>query len=269
MSAAIAGLALSVGGAVMSANAASQNSKAQGRINSSNLELSRAQIAGENADRKSSNQIKAAQGGLARFMMTQNNKRLLDNAGKARAAAQQTLVRMQDSMASGDLESQISAAEAAGAFAANAAFNGTGGNAVDLIDMTMRLKQGRARAAQEQANGYATYDQVSQIAGIVPQAISGLDMGSVSDGLDLAENVAPAGLTTSKGPSVLGGALTGLLSSQFLKPAAQEIGNMFKGSGSDGMVGSGLKVGGQTEGFNLGSTFSFNDTGAGTSYRLF
>lgn len=269
MSAAIAGLALSVGGAAMAASSASQGRKAQGRIDASNLTLARAQIEGENADRKSSNQIKAAQGGLARFMMAENNKRLLDNAGKAQAAARQTLVRMQDGMASGDLESQISAAEASGAFAANAAFNGTGGNAVDLIDMTMRLKTSRARAAQEEAHSYATYDQMAQIAGIVPQAISGLDMGSVSDGLDLAESVAPAGVARASGPSVLGGALTGLLSSQFLKPAVQGLGEMFKTAGAAPATGSGLRAGPKTEGFRSTSTFSFNDTGAGVSYNLF
>lgn len=265
MSAAYTSLAISGFGAISSTSAARNQAKAAARIDALNLMLTREQIAAQRVERAAANQTKAAQGSLARYMQSENNKRTLNNAGKAHAAATQTLIRMQDSKASGDLENQLATAEAAGAFTANAAFAGTGGSAVDLIDMTMRLKASRAKAMQDQAGGYATYDQMAQITGIVPQAVGELDMGALSDGLDLSESFVPIPGISQRAPSLLGGILQGI--APYIGPAAQQFGRQSSGTPT-ASAGQGFRAGPQTEGFRANQVYSINDTGAGVSYRL-
>lgn len=142
-----------------------------------------------NVVREGANVQRAAEGSLARWMQGENNRRRLAAAGEQFNAGQQTLVRMQTARARGGLEEQIAAAEQAGAYAASVAFAGTGGSSVDIVDTTLRLRDERAAEARRADAGLADYDALTQIAGIMPQATSGLDLTSFAGGLDLSRNL--------------------------------------------------------------------------------
>lgn len=174
--------------------------------------VSRAEAAAQNKVREGRNEVAAAEGSLARWMQSENNNRRLRAAGENMAAGTQTLIRMQDATTTGSIESQLRAAEAAGAYAANAASTGVGGNAVDIIDLTSRMRTSRMQAAQERNAGYVNYDTIQQIAGIMPQAIEGLDISSVNTGLDFSTNRASTKRTGNALMDMLGsGALQNAL----------------------------------------------------------
>lgn len=152
-----------------------------------------AEAAAANLVRKGRNEQAAAEGGLARWMQGENNKRRLQAAGEQFNAGQQTLSRMQDSAARGSLEDQIAAAEAAGAYTANTAFSGAAGASVDIVDMALQLRNDRALRAREVQQGFATYDTLQQIAGIMPQATAGLAIPSGGEApLDYSVNLSQA-----------------------------------------------------------------------------
>jgi hypothetical protein len=151
-----------------------------------------ATAAAKNKIREGRNQEAAAQGNLARYMQQENNKRRMNAAANQEAAMKMTLVRSLDSQAAGSLESQIANAEQAGAYAANAALSGTLGVASDLIDETARLQRARSTFYRERTNGQANYDAMQQIAGVIPQASSGLDVTSYNDGIDYSVDLSNA-----------------------------------------------------------------------------
>lgn len=194
--------------------------------------VSRAEAAAQNKVREGRNEVAAAEGSLARWMQSENNNRRLRAAGENMAAGTQTLIRMQDATTTGSIEDQLRAAEAAGAYAANAASTGVGGNAVDIIDLTSRMRTSRMRAAKERNSGYVNYDTIQQIAGIMPQAIEGLDISSVNTGLDFSTNHASTKRT--------GNALMDMLGSGALQNALK----LSWGSGVRGTTEAGVVPGG-------------------------
>lgn len=151
-----------------------------------------AEAAASNTIREGRNIENAAVAGFANWMTSENNNRRLNAAGAQRTAGVQTLQRQRQAAARDSLESQLSDAEAAGAYAANAAMNGAAGASVDVIDMAMRLKQQRATQYRKSAAAYQDYDTKQQIAGIVPQAIAGLDIGQANAGIDYGQTFSRA-----------------------------------------------------------------------------
>lgn len=176
-----------------------------------------AQADGANIVRAGQNTLKAAEGSLARYMQSENNKRRLTAAGNQIVAGTQTLMRQRDANVNGSIERQLAESEAAGAYAANVAFSGTGGNAVDMIDLTMRLKNSRQQQAIEKNQGYTDYDTLQQILGIMPQAVQGLDKTSYSDGLDYSKNL-------SFTPPTTGNALFDIVQSPGFSSVVQSFG---------------------------------------------
>jgi hypothetical protein len=159
-------------------------------IHKSEAKLREAQVAGANSNRLARNIERGAEAGLARFMQSVNNNRRLRAAGQQLAAGTQTMVRTQDNMVTTGIEQQLREAEQQGAYAANVAKSGVGGNSVDIIDITMRLKNSRQRAAVEQNNKYLNYDMAQQLSGIMPQTIEGLDNSTIRSGMDNSTNMA-------------------------------------------------------------------------------
>lgn len=147
-----------------------------------------------NQIRTAQNESKAAQTSLAYYMQTENNKRRLAAGAKNLEAGVTNLQRMQEAFTTGNLEAQLAAAEAGGSYAAHVAMSGTGGNAVDMIDRTMQLKNARAAQARSKAQGQATYDMLGQISGIMPQTIAGLDLTYVNAGIDYSKSIAKENL---------------------------------------------------------------------------
>lgn len=163
-------------------------------IRRSQNQVWKAEADAANLIREAQNESKAAQTGLAYFMQTENNKRRLAAGAKNLEAGVMNLQRMQDAFTSGNLEAQLAAAEAGGAYAAHVAMTGTGGNAVDMIDRTMQLKNARAAQARDKAQGQATYDTMAQISGIMPQTVAGLDLTYVNAGIDYSQSIAKENL---------------------------------------------------------------------------
>lgn len=196
-----------------------------------------------NLVRGAKNEAAAAQTGLAYFMQTENNRRRLNAAAKTLEAGVSNMQRMQESFTTGSIEHQLASAEAGGAYAAHAAMSGTSGNAVDVIDMTMQLKNARANQARMKAQGQATYDTMAQLTGIIPQTVAGLDLNYVNAGMDYSTNVAKENL-------IVGNIFTDLLSGGKL-PTVD-----FSNQGTDTSSGTGLKSGG-------GQGITMNSTGEG------
>lgn len=150
------------------------------------LGTARAQAA--NTIREGKNEERAAQGSLARFMQSENNKRRMNAAGEVFNSAQEELYRTNDFNVDSSVERQLASAEVAGALAANSAFAGAAGGSSDVLALTTSLKAARQRRLQEKREKQITYEQVKQITGIMPQAVASLDMTSFNDGMDRSED---------------------------------------------------------------------------------
>jgi hypothetical protein len=151
-----------------------------------------AEAAASNVVRKAKNVENAAVSSLANWMVAENNTRRLKAAGQQRAAAVQTLMRQREVAGAGELEGKLSAAEQAGAYAANAAMAGAAGASVDVVDMASRLKQQREQLYRTRFNAYQDYDTQQRVAGIIPQAIEGLDLTVNNAGVDFGQTFSRA-----------------------------------------------------------------------------
>jgi hypothetical protein len=238
---------------------------ASNKIQKAESKLREAQVAGANSNRLSKNIERGAEAGLMRFMQSMNNNRRLKAAGQQRDAGVQTMIRTQDNITTTSIEQQLREAESQGAYAANAAKSGMMGNSVDMIDITMRMKNTRQRAAVEQNNKYLTYDMAQQIAGVIPQAVEGLDATMYNAGMDTSTNMAYSAKST-------GHPFFDLLRNPNLK----DVFGLFGSNGEDyKMIGPGLNpeatgvslepTGG--EGLRRRSKFAFN-TPSTSQYSL-
>jgi hypothetical protein len=222
----------SIAMSLASGYAARATAAAQAKVN-------RAQADAANVVREGQNVQKAAEGSLARFMQSENNNRRLKAAGNQLAAGTQTLMRQRDANVTGSIERQLHEAEAAGAYAANAASTGTAGNAVDMIDLTMRLKNSRQQQSIEKNQGFVDYDTLQQILGIMPQTVAGLDRVSYSDGMDFSKNL-------SYTPPTTGNAIFDIVQSPGFSSVMQSLAP--KGTAT---AGANLQLGKSTEGFSF------------------
>lgn len=213
-------------------------------------QVSTAEATAANLVRGAKNEAAAASTGLALFMQQKNNERRLVAGAKTLEAGVINMQRMQESFTTGSIENQLAAAEAGGAYAAHAAMSGTSGNAVDVIDMTMQLKNARANQARLKAQGQATYDTMAQLTGIIPQTVAGLDLNYVNAGIDYSTNVAKQNI-------VFGNIFTDMLSSGEMG----NVSNAFGGSEPAGNAGGGINAGGNT---GTGMTYG----GSGTTPRF-
>lgn len=150
-----------------------------------------AQAAAENKIRKANNERQAAAADLANFATARNNNRRLEAAGYQQEAAVVNRERMREQILDQSIEGQIAAAEMAGAYAASVAMAGVGGGSVDAITQAAELKDQRRQFYQERNAGYADYDQMQQIIGIVPQAAAEYDTRVAFPNMDTGYTVAP------------------------------------------------------------------------------
>ena len=151
-----------------------------------------AEAKASNVIREGKNVENAAVSSLANWMVSENNNRRLKAAGQQHAAAVQALMRQREAAGAGDLERQLPDAEQAGAYAANAAMAGAAGASVDIVDMASRLKRQREQQYQTKFNAYQDYDTKQRVAGIMPQAIEGLDLTVNNAGIDYGKTFSQA-----------------------------------------------------------------------------
>lgn len=225
MSVAWVGLAVSVVGAANGNATASRNAMVQG-----------VQTEASNMDRESNNIISKAEGNLARWMQSENNNRRLNSAGKNFNAGQMMIARTKDAALLGSIENQIAEAEAAGAFAANSASKGVGGTSNDIIDLTMKLKNSRATVARDRQQSQLNYEQVQQVAGVIPQAIAGLDNTVNMTKLDYSRDVSYDN-TPSMFSAIAGAIATNPNSKQLARDGTAAVGKFFN-------IGSSVNIGG-------------------------
>lgn len=170
------------------------------RIAAANNALFNQQAEIENKMRAGQNRIIMAQARAEQQMRQISNKRILIRAEMMHEQATENFLRTQESMVQGGLEEQIKAAEQRGAFAASAALSGTQGTTIETMERSLELKQARADEYRVRQNNYATYDQLRQMAGIIPGAIGSLDTSQSVPMLDYGYSFSQA---KSLGPEKL------------------------------------------------------------------
>lgn len=117
---------------------------------------------------------------LARSIQKINNDRIMRAADKTYAAAATNLQRNRAARTTNAIMQQVAQAEAAGAYAANTASKGIGGSSADIIENTMRLRDGLKNQLQKEADSQADYDAVQTLAGIIPAGWQQQDMTAIS-----------------------------------------------------------------------------------------
>ena len=117
---------------------------------------------------------------LARSIQKINNDRIMRAADKTYAAAATNLQRNRAARQTNAVLQQVAQAEAAGAYAANTASKGIGGSSADIIENTMRLRDGLKNQLQKEADSQADYDAVQTLAGIIPAGWQQQDMTVIS-----------------------------------------------------------------------------------------
>ena len=199
---ALAGLAMSGIGMIGGAQTSKIQAAADRKRAEEQTKQSKAQQEGLNANSELSRQIQKI-----------NNARIMGAADKTFAAAATNLQRNRASRQTNSILSQVQQAEALGAYAANTASKGIGGSSADVIENTMRLRDAMQTQLRDTANAQADYDQVQQLAGIIPAAWNQQDMTVITGGVSPAASV-PAVTGGFNWASAIGGSkdLMGLLS---------------------------------------------------------
>lgn len=170
----IAAMGLSILGGVNQYKLQRAQYKAQKTIDDANYEASE-------MIRKASNELGRAQGGLANWMKSVSNQRMIEAAGDQYNALGENLGRILDQAATGSLQRRIQAAEQAGALTASAAAAGVGGSTVSLINGTLRLRNAMVNEEIEKQEGQASYDLMAQRAGVMSNAYDSWDYSLVGD----------------------------------------------------------------------------------------
>lgn len=151
--------------------------------------LSRAQAEAGNKVRDANNLRAKVDADLTNWTRSVQNQRRMEAAGNAHAAGVTNLLRSRDQQVNESLESRLSAAETAGALAANAALSGTGGSSIDGMERAVRLRDQRSQHYANKQAGLVDYDTLAQLAGIVPQAASGMDLSVAQPNQDFGSDV--------------------------------------------------------------------------------
>jgi len=130
----------------------------------------------------------------------------LRNAGEANNSGAELLARTQESWTRGNFEQGLRDMEALGAYNARAAASGVGGASIQAVSYSMRLQQARVAERQGEKQSEITYELIKQRSGIMPAAVSRLDISPLSPNIDYSVNTA-----SSSAPSLTASLIQGLL----------------------------------------------------------
>lgn len=120
--------------------------------------------------RKVNNETAREGASLSNHMRSVSNQRLIEAAGEQYNALGENLGRTLDQAVTGSLQRRIQAAEEAGAITSAAATAGVGGSMVQMLNGTTRMRNAIMEQEIDKQQGYATYDQVIQRAGVMQNA---------------------------------------------------------------------------------------------------
>lgn len=164
---ALAGMGLSILG---QANAQEQAYKRQKAEYETNRIIDAGNRDAQEIMRKAGNEVARQGASLSNHMRSVSNQRLIEAAGEQYNAFGQNMGRTLDQATTGSMQRRIQAAEEAGAMTAAAATAGVGGSMVQMLNGTVRLRNAVMEQEIDKQQGYATYDQVIQRAGVMQNA---------------------------------------------------------------------------------------------------
>lgn len=190
-----AGLATSFFGNLMKEKVKAAANDAQSAVDNANTyaqnTTNRANADAANAVRVANNGFAAAQAALSNLTRHIGNQQKLSAGGKAEDAVTTNLLRLQDQVVRGSLDTQLRSAEQLGAVRAVAAASGIGGTTAKMLQNTMQLTAARAQTTANENAKYQTYDMLQQRAGLVSNKIMSLDEGQTFASVDYNLNIAP------------------------------------------------------------------------------
>ncbi|AQT27775.1 internal virion protein [Ralstonia phage RS-PI-1] len=170
-------------------------SDAQGMIDNANTysqnTINNANADAANAVRAANNGFAAAQAALSNLTRSISNQAKLEAGGKAEDALTTNILRLQDQVTRGGLESQLRSAEQLGAVRAAAAAAGVGGSTARMLQNAMALSSARAQQITDDNAKYQTFDMLQQRAGLVQNKVMSVDQGQTFAPIDYNINVAP------------------------------------------------------------------------------
>ncbi len=175
---------------------------------SSNRILANARADAENTIRKAQNEQRASALSLAATVRSIADDAVLTNAGDAYGSLTELIGRTQEAAIRGRVEQGIRDSEQLGAAAARAAAAGVGGSSVYMISYSMRLQQARLAERMDEKADETTYELLKQRAGIMPAAVSRVDVSPLNPNLDYSQAYG----ATGSGQSLTSTLIQGLLS---------------------------------------------------------
>lgn len=162
-----------------------------------------------NIVRQAQNALKAAQGGLARWVQSVNNNRRLDAGAGALEANIVNYRRGRDALGREEFGQSIRRAEVAGGAAAQQAFAGVTGSVVDMVNGSTALRDSIVREDLKQRGEFLDFDAAHRAGTIMHQTVQGLDGSVILDSLDYNVEVAKSSPLLSKFRTALTGAFAG------------------------------------------------------------
>jgi hypothetical protein len=151
---------------------------------SSNKIVNRANAQAAETIRKAQNQQRASGLSLAATMRGMTYRAALGNAGQSVNDAGELIARQTEAFIRNDMEVSVKGAEQRGAMAARAAAAGVGGASIRVASYTLDLQQARLTERQQERNSEVMYELVKQRAGIMPAAVSRLDVNPLNPNFD-------------------------------------------------------------------------------------
>lgn len=191
--------------------------------------VAKANADAENMVRKGRNEYETSVAALNNTIRSVRNKQIMEAAGSQHGALAQNIVRLEDEVVRGKLESRIASAEALGELSAASSAMGIGGSAVDVIENTMMLQEARSSQQYQQNANYRSWDLQQQKAGTIANAIRSLDSGQDMASQDFSVSQAPY----IPKPSFFSAALQGISN------AAPYVAASWGGKGGEGGQGGG------------------------------
>jgi hypothetical protein len=159
-------------------------SKAFRAATEANNRLRRVNVEARDKVRQAGNLAEAAQNNLSRWVQSVNNNRRLKAGGEALEAHTVNVRRGLDAAEKRQFSNDITSAEQQGRMAASAAFSGVAGDVVDMVDLSVNLRNTIVEQAFKDQQGSATYDATRRAGNIMSQMVGGLDNSVIIDSLD-------------------------------------------------------------------------------------
>jgi hypothetical protein len=176
---------------------------AQRAVADANTRISKVNAESSNKVRQAQNALSASEHGLARFVQSINNNRILDAGGQQLEANVVNYRRTSDQLLTQSFADSIGQAEQAGAAAAAAAQAGIGGGVVDMVDHSTRLRDSIVNEASRVRGEVFASDTSRRAASIMSQTVGGMDQSLILDQMDFNQDYATQYAKPGYGPAVL------------------------------------------------------------------